>query len=171
MRKAVFTMSGFRAKQHYVGTDELVSKNTGAVIPAAMYVAECSDYDFHKLFLEEFLKSIEQLNNKRSQLAYWLLRNIDKNNCIEMSQQEIAEKSGISQRTVERTMHILQNNDPPFLIRRGFGSYRVNPDLIWKGSYQRRMAVVTMFTNELAEIHKMQECAQKAETPEVNTNE
>ena len=150
-------MSGYHARRHYIGTDEFISKTTGEVIPAAMYVDYCSDRDFHKLFLEEFLKTISELNNKRSQIAYWLLQHIDKENCIEMSQKEIAEQSGISQRTLERTMQILQSTDPPFLIKRGLGSYRINPDLIWKGSHQHRMAVVTMFTNELEDIKKLQD--------------
>ena len=57
----------------------------------------------------------------------------------------------MSLNTVTRTMKALQEGDPPFLQKINSGAYRVNPDVIWKGSYSNRMGVIYKYQEKASE--------------------
>ena len=65
-----------------------------------------------------------------------------------MTQRAIAKESGMSYQTVSRTMRALQEGTPAFLVKINSGAYRVNPDVIWKGSYSNRMGICYEYRSE-----------------------
>lgn len=96
------------------------------------------DSNFYKLFLNDFISSIELIANQKTKLVLWLLKHMTKKNEILYTYREIAELTGTSYATVADTMKILLNAD--FLRRHSSGYYMVNPDIIYKGSYNLRCA-------------------------------
>lgn len=58
-----------------------------------------------------------------------------------MTQRAIAEASGMSLDTVSKTIRALCEGNPAFLQKINSGAYRVNPEVIFKGSHSNRMGV------------------------------
>lgn len=132
-------------KQKFVGYKELQDPQTGEVYPMQMNVIEDRDFNFHKVWLQHLINGLDEISNQKLRLAFWIIDNLNKENQLIMTQRVIAEKSGISLQTVSRTMKLLcepTNEDTiPFLQKINSGAYRVNPDVLFKGSHSNRMGV------------------------------
>lgn len=129
-------------KQKFVGTKILVDPESGELYPMQLNVIEDRDFNFHKVWLQHLVNSLDGISNQRLRLAFWIIDNLDKENQLVMTQRAIAAGSGMSLNTVTRTMKALQEGDPPFLQKINSGAYRVNPNVIWKGSYSTRMGII-----------------------------
>ena len=129
-------------KQKFVGTKMLVDPETNEVYPMQLNVLEDRDFNFHKVWLQHLVNSLDGISNQRLRLAFWIIDHLDKENKLTMTQRYIAEKSGMSYQTVSRTMRALQEGTPAFLVKINSGAYRVNPDVIWKGSHSNRMGIL-----------------------------
>lgn len=138
-------------KQKFVGTKILVDPESGEPYPMQLNVIEDRDFNFHKVWLQHLVNSLDGISNQRLRLAFWIIDNLDKENQLVMTQRAIAAGSGMSLNTVTRTMKALQEGDPPFLQKINSGAYRVNPDVIWKGSYSNRMGVIYKYQEKTAE--------------------
>lgn len=128
-------------KQKFVGYKDLIDPATGEHYPMQMNVLEDRDFNFHKVWLQHLVNSLDSISNQKLRLAFWIIDNLDKENKLTMTQRAIAEKSGMSLQTVSRTLKALQEGEPAFLEKINSGAYRVNPDVIWKGSHSNRMGV------------------------------
>ena len=128
-------------KQKFIGYKELLDPDTGEVYPVQINTIEDRDFNFNKVWLQHLVNGINDIANQKLRLAFWLIDNLDKENRIVMTQRAIAENSGMSYQTVSRTMRLLQTSKPSFLQKINSGAYRINPDIIWKGSHSNRMGV------------------------------
>jgi transcriptional regulator with XRE-family HTH domain len=92
---------------------------------------------------------MDSIANQKLKLAFWIIENLNKENMLVMTQRKIAEKTGISLRTVSKTMKLLcepeEEGTPPFLQKINSGAYRVNPNVLFKGSYKNRMGICYEF--------------------------
>lgn len=140
-------------RQRLVGLTEVYDKD-GNPIPSQIIKIEDRDFNFHKVWLQHLILSFEGITNQRLKLAFWILDNLDTENQLVMTQRKIAEKSGMSLATVMRTMTELQKGKLPFLQKINSGAYRVNPAVIWKGSYHKRMSVLFDYTESAKENNK-----------------
>ena len=138
-------------KQKFVGTKILIDPETNEPYPMQLNVIEDRDFNFHKVWLQHLVNSLDGISNQRLRLAFWIIDNLDKENQLVMTQRAIAAGSGMSLNTVTRTMKALQEGDPPFLQKINSGAYRVNPDVIWKGSYSNRMGVIYKYKEKASE--------------------
>ena len=129
-------------KRKFIQNKTFVDSDTGEAVPFQVVSIEERDFNFHKVWLQHFINSLEGINNQRLKLAFWIIENLNSDNQLIMTQRSIAKKSGISTYTVAMTMKALQEGEPPFLIKLNSGAYQVNPDVIWKGSHSNRMGVV-----------------------------
>lgn len=137
-----------------VDTDELV--------PTQNIIIPQKDFNFHKIWLHKIIQSLDNINNVKSKITYWIIEHLDRKNQLIMTQKAIAEQSGYSLSTVERTMAELQRSDPPFLIKVSHSVYRVNPLLVWKGPHNERVDIMYTFASEMqskaiADAHKKAE--------------
>lgn len=148
-------------KQKFVGSKAFCDMETGEIIPMQMVQVEDRDFNFHKVWLQNLVMSLEGISNQRLKLAFWILEHLDKENKLVMTQRAIAEGSGMSLATVVRTMKALQEGKPAFLQKINSGAYRVNPQVVWKGSYSNRMGVCFSY-GETAQ-KKGKEAAQEAQ--------
>ena len=104
------------------------------------FVMNVSDktFDPRKFFISQWL-IIMGIPRKRSKLVFWIMDNIDSNNKLSYTQEEIARKAEVSLKTVYITLSLLQEHN--VLIKERNGRYRINPNFIFKGSHQQRMNI------------------------------
>lgn len=138
-------------KQKLIGTQEYVNQNTGEVVPMIVTSIEDRDFNFHKMWLNNLIMSLDEITNRKMELAFWIIENLNKENQLVMTQRKIAEKSGISYKTVCDTMRLLQQGEIPFLVKINSGAYQVNPDVIWKGSHTSRMGIVFDYSKSVCD--------------------
>lgn len=96
------------------------------------------DSGFYKIFLEDFTESLSSIANQKTKIFCWIIKNMKKNsNEFNFSYEKISKETKASYATVAETMETLQEKD--FLRKRSSGSYIINPDIIFWGSYGRRV--------------------------------
>ena len=122
-----------KVKTRVIGTQQYVNVNTGEL--REMQVIESTednkDFNFHKLFMRDFIRAIDIVSNKKTKICYWIIDNINKDNQLLYSYRQISEITGISYSVVAETVKALLDAD--FLRKHG-KVLIVNPDIIFKGS-------------------------------------
>lgn len=152
-------------KQKFVGVQEYVNKETGELVPMQVVSVEDRDFNFHKVWLQHLVNSLDGISNQKLRLAFWIIEHLNKENQLVMTQRAISEQSHISLDTVSKTMKALQEGSPAFLVKINSGAYMVNPDVIWKGSYKSRMGIVFDY-KDTEKANKKPENTEKAEEAE-----
>lgn len=133
-------------KVKVVGTKKYVDSMTGEVETMQVISIEDRDFNFHKIWLKNILATFDLIGNKKVKLAMWIIDHLDSENKLIGTQRAIASQSGFSLTTVSETMVALQEAD--FLQRINSGAYRINPDIIFKGSKTDRMNVLFEYRKE-----------------------
>jgi hypothetical protein len=136
-------------KQKFVGIQEYINPQTGEVVPMQVTKLEDRDFNFHKVWLQHLITSLDEISNKKMELAFWIIENLNTENQLIMTQRTISQKTGISLGTVRDTMKALQNGKPAFLVKINSGAYQVNPQVIWKGSHGKRMGIVFDYVDNI----------------------
>lgn len=135
-------------KQKFVGCKEFLDPSTNEVVPMQVIQVEDRDFNFHKVWLKNLIMSLDGISSQRLKLAFWILDHLDSENKLVMTQRAMAQKSGMSLDTVMKTMKALQSGNPAFLQKINSGAYRVNPNVIWKGSFDKRMGICFNYGRE-----------------------
>ena len=130
-------------KVKVVGTQQYINATDGTVEDLQVMRIEDRDFNFHKVWLDHIISSLDLIGNQKTRLAFWIVDHLDKENKLTMTYRQIAEKSGISLDTVRVTMKSLMESN--FLERINQGAYRVNPDVIFKGGKTDRMNVLYQY--------------------------
>ena len=132
-------------KTRVIGTQQYVNVNTGEL--REMQVIESTednkDFNFHKLFMRDFIRAIDIVSNKKTKICYWIIDNINKDNQLLYSYRQISEITGISYSVVAETVKALLDAD--FLRKHG-KVLIVNPDIIFKGSAIRRANILHTYS-------------------------
>lgn len=128
------------------GTKEFVDPETGEIVPLQIIQTDVKDVDtnFTKLFMKDFIHTLDIVSNKKTKVCYWILDNITKDNLLNYSYRQIADKTGTSYDTVQKTIKELINAD---FLRKDGKILIVNPKIVFKGSHSRRMNVLHTYTN------------------------
>ncbi len=155
-RKASKKQQTTSKKQKFIRAKEYIDPETGEVVPFQEVEVEDRDFDFHKVWLQHLVNSLDGISNQRLRLAFWIINHLNKENQLIMTQRAIAEEAskeldGMSLDTVSKTMKALQTGNPVFLVKINSGAYMVNPDIIWKGSHASRMGIVFDYKDTLKE--------------------
>lgn len=155
-------------KQKFVGTKVYIDAETGETVPMQVRALEERDFNFHKVWLQHFINGMDNIANQKLRLAFWIIDNLDSENKLVKTQKQMEKETGISYKTVNETIKMLcmpNDSGSSFLQKIHSGAYRVNPDILFKGSHSNRMGIVfdysqTMVENqpvETATIHPMPE--------------
>ena len=125
-----------------IGVRRYTDHETGEVVDADVILSEQeTDINFEKLFLQHFLSTVDMLGSQKMRFCFFLIDHKNYQNVITMNYRQMAEKSGISLDTVNRTMKVLLKSD--FLQRINTGAYRINPNILCHGkSSKRRLLVI-----------------------------
>ena len=131
-------------KTKVVGTETFVNQATGELQDMQVISIEDRDFNFTKVWMMNIINSIELIGNQKTRLAFWIIENLNRENQLVMTQRQIAEKTGISVKTVSITMKALQEAN--FLRKINGGAYCVNPDVLFKGTRNNRMNVLLQYS-------------------------
>ena len=150
-------------KVKVIGREQRINPYTGEMEDFEVVSVEDRDFNFHKVWLESIISSMDLLGNQKIRLAFWIIAHLNKENQIVMTQRQISEQSGISLKTVSVTMKTLLESN--FLRKINGGAYCVNPDVLFKGTRNGRMNVLIQY-NSLEQIQKAEEETAKAKEAE-----
>lgn len=133
-----------KKKVRVIGTQKYLNPNTGEIIDMQVIETEENekDFNFHKLFMKDFIATLDLVGNQKTKVCYWIIDNINKDNMIMFSYRQISEKTGICYDTVARTVKTLIDAD---FLRKSGKILIVNPDIIFKGSAMRRANVLHQY--------------------------
>lgn len=149
MNKAKSGKITTRKRVKVVGTETYINQRDGTVQDMQVISIEERDANFHKLWLEHIIHSMDIIGNQKIRLAFWLIDNMNGDNQITMTQRQMAQKSGISLDTVRITIKALLDSN--FLVKVNMGVYQINPEVIFKGGKTNRMNVLLQYTNSRGE--------------------
>lgn len=125
----------------------LVDKDTGETLSDIGFVAEhniTKDSGFEKIWIMQFMSAIGVISNRKIDVVSHVILEAKKfNNVYFGTYQQIHERTGISYTTVAETMKLMITHK--LFLQKSQGVYMVNPDILFRGSYSRRMAVVNMW--------------------------
>lgn len=144
-----------RKRVKVVGTETYINQRDGTVQDMQVISIEERDANFHKLWLEHIIHSMDIIGNQKIRLAFWLIDNMNGDNQITMTQRQMAQKSGISLDTVRITIKALLDSN--FLVKVNMGVYQINPEVIFKGGKTNRMNVLLQYTNSRGENNESTE--------------
>lgn len=138
-------MATTRKKVKIVGTETYINQTTGAISEMQVVSIEERDANFHKIWLEHIIHSMDIIGNQKIRFAFWLIDQMNSENQITMTLRQMAKESGMSLDTVRRTMQALTESG--FLKRYNLGVYQVNPEVIFKGGKNSRLNVLLQYQN------------------------
>ena len=91
-------------KQKFVGYKILVDPETGETYPMQMNVMEDRDFNFHKVWLQHLVNSLDSISNQKLRLAFWIIDHLDREDQLIMTQRAIADATNMSTKTVNTTL-------------------------------------------------------------------
>ena len=130
-------------KVKYVGTEQFINVETGEVQDFDVSNIEERDFNFHKVWMRNFISTLDIVGNQKTKLCFWIIDNLNKENQLSYTYRQISEKTGISLETVRVTMNVLLESN--FLRRQNQGCYIVNPDIVFKGTRNGRMNILNQY--------------------------
>lgn len=128
------------------GTRRLIDADTGEIIEAQTITKTAGDAGFHKVWLHHILEAVDEVGNAKMRVLMWLLMHADSQNRIMCTYKEIMAATGVSVRTVAALMGKLRDASVIVEVRKSV--WRLNPDVVFKGSHDRRMAVLIKYRDE-----------------------
>jgi DNA-binding MarR family transcriptional regulator len=122
------------------GTSKWVNKETGE-IKEVYELKESSTQDnfFMKVWKLNMMKALEKIGNKKIDVLNYILENMDYENKIIATQQEIADEVGCSRQTVSTVVGQLRESG---YIMTETREIQLSPDIIFKGKHDQRMTVL-----------------------------
>ncbi len=141
-----------RKKVKVIGQETYINQQTGELKNMQVIDIEERDFNFHKVWLQHILNSIDLIGNKKTKLAFWIVENLNKENQFIMTYRKIVEKTGFSIDTVKLTMTALIESN--FLVRVQAGVYMVNPDVLFKGGKSDRANILIQYHEAKHEAEK-----------------
>ena len=127
-------------KTKFVGEIPFINALTGEIEYMQVSETKEQDFNFYKLWMKDFISTLELVGNQKTRVCYWVIDNINKLNELTFTYRQIADKCGVSLETVRVTMKVLLETG--FLRKKNSGCYIVNPDILYKGARTGRLNVL-----------------------------
>lgn len=141
-----YLVSTTRKKIKVIGTETYIKQDTGEIKEMNVINVEERDANFHKLWLGHIIQSLDLIGNKKIKVLNFIMNNLNSENYFLMTQQEMEKALGISRKTISDTMKALQESDFLTLVRSG--TYRINPDVLFKGGKNNRLSVLIEYHDQ-----------------------
>lgn len=110
------------------------------------------DYNYNKLFVMNWIESIGHLGNSLYRVAFWLVEHKTRENIILVDGKKLAKELKICEITAYNCLKILKENNFISRPKNARGVYILNPDIIYKGGNDGRMAVVTIYQQNKEQV-------------------
>lgn len=157
-------MASTHKKTKFVGQQTFLNQATGELIDCNVVQLEERDHNFHKIWLAHILSALSEIGGAKIKVLCYLLDSKDYSNNITQTVREIAEKTGCSPNTVTATLIALKDAD---VITRKTGVIKLNPNVIFKGSYGGRMNILLEYNalKQPSNVTPIKQKALQAEAP------
>lgn len=132
------------SKNVSIKTRTLIDQETGELVETTEIESKAKDINFHKIFIAHIIEALDSIGNQKIKLLTFLLAHKNNENQIIMTQRDMAKKSEISLQTVSSTLKLLIQHD--FIIKQSASVYLINPNMLFKGSGQKRMSILLTYT-------------------------
>jgi DNA-binding XRE family transcriptional regulator len=142
---------------------ELLDPETGEIIEVTEVIENGEkDSDFDKFYAGTIAMIAKLFGSKQWEVAVWIIDNRNhSNNQIVATQEEIAEKVGVSRKTVNKAINKMIEND--IMLMKHQGVYRLNPSVIFKGGMSKKANVLFCYRDEKNGYKKAEKTAKTAE--------
>lgn len=129
-----------------LSTDSFMNTKTGEIVTASTFTMRSVDFNFEKIWLFHLADAYDLIGGKSIEILNFLLKNRNSENLTICTQRGIANSLNISLDTVVRVMTKLKDKDVISMHQQGV--YRINPDIIFKGSSDKRMRILFEYRKE-----------------------
>lgn len=130
-------------KIKYVGTERYINSRTGEIEEFQVTNIEERDFDFAKVWMRNFILTLDLVGNQKTKLAMWIIDHLNKENQLLCTMREMSELNQMSLETVRITIKLLQEAD--FLRKIRSGTYVVNPNVVFKGTRTARLNILHQY--------------------------
>lgn len=145
-------MKTYHRKTKIIGKKEFTDNETGEIVSLGVIQVEERDFNFEKIWLGHIVQSLDIIGNKKMKVITHIMQNRNRDNIFIGTYRELEKKLNISFPTIAETFKILQDSD--FLVMVQQGVYRLNPNIIFKGTINNRMDILIRYQKEKAEVEK-----------------
>lgn len=137
------------SKPEVVLYEEWVNKHTGEVRTFAVVSKKTGDNGFHKVWLDDLAKVMNILGGGKLEVFGYIIQNINPySNEFGGTIREVAQKTGIDEKTVQRTINLLKDAD--FLKKVRTGTYLINSKKLVQGGQEKKNGIMVIY-NSLSE--------------------
>lgn len=132
-------------KTKILGTEQYISAKTGEILECQVMEIEEKDSNFLKFWIGHVLSAIDELSNSKMRVVFYIFKNMDKsNNTLLRTIDEMVNETGISNKTVIETLKVLEEHN---IIKRKTGIVFVNPNVLFRGSTNKRRAILITYND------------------------
>lgn len=136
-----------------IGTETYINASTGELHEMQVVEVEERDSNFLKLWVSSILLAVDSLSSKKLKVVLWLVAEAGRNrNVVMLNTREMAAAIGVSRSTLIETLRVLEQHD---IIRRKTGIVFLSPEVVFKGSHNGRLEVLTRY-------HQMPRCEESS---------
>ena len=128
--------------EYYVQVNKDGEPITGEIKEVDVVIRPTSRNNFYITYLSTIIQMIDSIGNKKMEVVKYILKNMDSNNKLTETVDEIVKKSGISKATVVRTLQILEQAN---IVARKTGLVMLSPKIAHKGNVQKERYLMTKF--------------------------
>jgi len=128
--------------EYYVQVDKDGKPITGEIKEVDVVIKPTSRHNFYITYLSAIIQMIDGVGNQKMKVVKYILQNMDSNNKLVETTNEIAKKSGVSKGTVVETLKLLEQAD---VIARKTGCVMLSPKIAHKGNAQKERYLMTKF--------------------------
>lgn len=129
-------------KTKVIGHEEYVNIKTGEIESMEVIRVEDRDFNFHKVWMRNFISTLDIIGNQKAKVCFWIIENLTKDNRLLFTYRGISDATGISLDTVAKTMKVLLDAD---FLRKSDVGYIVNPNILFKGQRSNRMNILNQY--------------------------
>ena len=128
-----------------VANRQYINRDTGEVEEFTVVQKNISaDFNFHKIWLQDLLNILDSFGSKKIKVITYLLSKMrNEDNSISCTYRSIEKDTGISYQTIATTMkEMIESN---VIKKIATGTYQFNPDIIIKGSSNKRQRLLVEY--------------------------
>jgi predicted transcriptional regulator len=138
--------------QTIIGTQRYINADTGEILETTVIEKEVDrDFNFHKIWLNDLMSVLNLIGGKKLDILKYLLGQMrTQDNTISVTYRQIEKELNTSQKTIAKTMKILQEAN--FITKIQNGLYMVNPDVIVRGKSSKKDALMIKYVEAKNDI-------------------
>lgn len=127
----------------YKGREKFSNVDTGEVIEVDKMYRKQVNGNFVKAYIKGLVQMLDVTGGSKLKVVNYLLENLSlSNNVLVITIREMAEKLGISTKTVSNTLKTL---DAGNIIKRRTGAIMLNPDILYRGNDSKQKYLLIEF--------------------------